>query len=325
MGTVFKIDRLPAVETPEAMYLGMTPREGQMRQGPLTVAALGADPPERSTHFHLSWLSLEGDRVFTSKFVPSPEEERAIWERAKVLDTRSLTQVRGEGIDHALVWEGLGDFQTYAPSKELSYREHLPQGDAEVQLRRLIDDSVNVLSDLEVNQKRIDEGLPPFNILWPWGEGTRARLPNLSLRRGAPATVESASLRLQGLTRLAGYTHVQRGTVGAGLNTKFSKVAKRCLGRDLTLALLDPSGLTLEEKEWWLREFDREFISPLLDDVLKQKSQLTVLCPNGEQFGLGVSSSPSAERELPFDERAFEEKGIQTRSLNEAVDQGLVL
>ena len=50
MGDLVKLQPLPDVDTREALYLGMRPDEGQLRQGPLTVSTLGADPPGRSTH-----------------------------------------------------------------------------------------------------------------------------------------------------------------------------------------------------------------------------------------------------------------------------------
>src|SRR5579884_4134492 len=62
-GTLFKLAPPPFIETPEALWLGLRPEEAQMRQGPLTVSALGADPPERSTHFHLSLMSFDGERA----------------------------------------------------------------------------------------------------------------------------------------------------------------------------------------------------------------------------------------------------------------------
>jgi 2,3-bisphosphoglycerate-independent phosphoglycerate mutase len=328
LGTVFKIDPMPPLQTPEALYLGMRPNEAQMAQGPLTVSALGADPPERSTHFHLSLLSLDDETVTKPAYVPTADEERDIWTVAKRLDTRSLTLLQGERLDHALVWEGLGDFETHSGENgPLTLREHLPQGDAEGPLRRLIDDSVNLLNELELNHKRIDEGLPPFNIFWPWGHGRRVSVPNLALRRGEPAVVESGSMRLQGLTRLAGYSHVDRASVGKGMKTRFTDIAKRCLKRDLTIVVVEGAAELrelnrLEELEWLAREMEKELLAPLLEDVIKEKSRLTLLAP-GQTQGLGITSAARSERPLPFDERTLEEKGVPIKSLPESVEASM--
>src|SRR4051812_26415208 len=99
LGRLFKLQSMPPVETPEALYLGLNPDQGQLRQGPLTVSALGADPPERSTHFHLSLMSLEDGVARIPKVEIAPEEQREIMSLAKKLNTKSLTVVEGEGLD----------------------------------------------------------------------------------------------------------------------------------------------------------------------------------------------------------------------------------
>src|SRR5579864_8245995 len=104
LGRLFRVTALPLVETPEALYLGMRPEEGQLRQGPLTVAALGADPPDRSTHFHLSLMSFDDGIARLPKVDIASEEQQKVIELTKKLNTKTLTIVEGEGLDHGLVW-----------------------------------------------------------------------------------------------------------------------------------------------------------------------------------------------------------------------------
>ena len=108
------------------------------------------------------------------------------------------------------------------------------------------------------------------------------------------------------------------------MKTKFSKVAQRCLTRELTLVLIE--GATnlrelgrLEELEWFAKEMDRELLGPLLDDAIKLKSVVSVLAPS-DTAALGMSSASRSDRQLPFDERALEEKGVAILSLSEAVE-----
>jgi hypothetical protein len=113
-GEPFRISPIGALETPEALYLGLDPGEAQMPQGPLTVAALGAEPPEGSTHFHVSLASLQDGSLAPAELSPTPEELRQILELAPKLNTKKLTFVSGEELDHALVWEGRGDMLTFS-------------------------------------------------------------------------------------------------------------------------------------------------------------------------------------------------------------------
>jgi len=342
-GSLSKVAEIPGTETPEAMLLGMSQNLVRLNQGPLTVSALGFDPPEKSTHFHLSLMAFQDGVAARPTLMAKPEEVELILNAAKRLDTKVLTVLKGEGFDHALVWEALGDMGTASVTEVDGklLRENLPQGDGESILRRFIDDSINLLSDLELNERRLDEGLPPFNLLWPWGQGIRTSVPNLALRRGEPATVESASLRLAGLTRLTGYKHENRAVVGRGLSTRLRAIADRATKRPLTIVYLDVAELLRrenkpEELDWFIREVDRELIQPLLEDHLKTPSRLTFMAPapfalqgNGDMIPSAVGLSVSVETGhihqniYPFDERSLEEKSIPARDLWTLVEQGI--
>jgi hypothetical protein len=335
VGSVFKVAAPPRIETPEALYLGMRPNEAQMRQGPLTVAALGADPPERSTHFHLSLMSFEDGVVRRSAYLPTLEELDKLMEQAERLNTPKLTQVRGEGVDHALVWEARGDLGTTsaADADGKPLKAVFPEGDGEKLLRRLIDDSVNLLSDMELNQRRVDEGLGPINLLWPWGHGERRPVPNLLLRRGEQAVVESNSLRLAGLTRLSGYRHEDRRLVGEGVKTRLGPLAARALSRTLSIVVIDAfaelrSQGKEEEIHWLARELDRELLKPWIEAAVKDPTRLTLLAPSVEGgVGLGLVATPQSpgSNVYPFDERSLDERLVPTRDLWQEVESGVTL
>jgi 2,3-bisphosphoglycerate-independent phosphoglycerate mutase len=318
LGVMKRLTTLPPMETPEAVWLGMKPEEGQMRQGPLTVSALAHDPPDRSTHFHVSLLGvLDGIAVEPPIIIPE-EDLRLILEQAKRLNSKSLTFLEGENLDHALVWEDLGDLHTL-PAKDLigqAIKPNLPEGDAEKELRRFIDDSVNLLNELELNKRRVDQGIAPLNLLWPWGDGRRKAVPNLLLKRGSRAHVESNSMRMAGLTRLVGYRHGDRHKFGKGTSTKLDKLAEIALAKDASIIVIDaPQDLRaanlLEELHWFTKELDTRLLKPVFDSVLKQKSRLAIIA-TGQAGGLALQfeTGMATQNVYPFDERALEEKGL---------------
>jgi hypothetical protein len=331
LGEVFRVVQPPVVETPEALWLGLPPAEGQLRQGPLTVAALGADPPERSAHFHLSLLALE-DGVVRNPHLEAPEEEvRVLMEAAERLNTSRLTIVRGESRDHGLVWEGREEFATRRPEESdgKPILECLPEGDDERPLRRFIDDSVNLLSELELNARRMDEGLLPFNLLWPWGEGRREPVPNLLFRRGERAHVLSPLLRLEGLTRLVGYRHGDRRAFGRMLNVRLEHLRDQAAEDDVTLSVIPTFGQIPpgreEERDWFSRELDARLVAPLTELALREPMRLTILAPSsaGPGLGLCVEHGAAGGGRLPFDERALEERTVRGTDLWLAVEAGL--
>jgi len=188
---------------------------------------------------------------------------------------------------------------------------------------------VNLLDALELNGERRDEELPPLNLLWPWGQGRRTAVPNLFLRRGERAVIESGSMRLQGLTRLASLSHGNRSAFGSGVNTRLALLAERCLQRDLTLALMDaPESLRalgqMEELEWFAKQIDEKLLPPLIDDVARSDSRLTILAPSAAGIGLGVTLDRKVHQNShPFDERALDEAVLPTVDVWQAVDRAL--
>jgi hypothetical protein len=324
-GRLFIISPMPAVETPEALFLGMRPEEGQMRQGPLTIAALGADPPDRSTHFHLSLASLQDGSI------SFPEESIDPFDVARVLDmvqTRTLIPVIGAGTDHGLVWEGLGDLGTTAPDRNnpIQMSGSLPEGDNEIALRRLIDDSVNILMESEANRRREELELPPLNILWPWGNGVRPSVPNLMLRHGERAIVESPSRRLFGLTRLAGYRHEPIELFGKRSEPGLQGLSNRAFSRPLSIIAFDPAAYPEDEEKsaWFLRELDRLLASSVAEATQERAVRFTLLAPSSSTgLGFQFETRLSQQNDYPFDERSLEERKLPTLSLHEAVTQGL--
>jgi hypothetical protein len=342
-GTIVKLASLPRIETPEALYLGMVPTEAQMRQGPLTVSALGADPPERSTHFHVSLMSCEDGIARNPGYLPTSAELDIIWTAAKRLNTPQLTLVKGEALDHGLVWEAFGDLGTTTAAEvaDKNIAGHLPEGDGDRPLRRLIDDSVNLLAGLHLNERRLEEGLPPLDLLWPWGHGVRLPVPRLILRRGEPATVESSSLRLAGLTRLTGYRHEDRARFGQGLSIRFNDIARRALARNVSVIVIEAfrdlraaksADERAEEFAWLARELDARLLAPIAESLAGaaarvEPMRLAFLAPStdGDKRGLGldVRSDARSDNPFPFDERALDERLVPTYDLASRVDDAL--
>lgn len=309
--TVTKLSPIGRVPAPEALALGFRPPEGQMAAGPLTVAALGFDPPARSLHFHLSLGSLEGDTLVEGAPEPSDDEIRVIAQQIVRLNTKTLTVLPGMGCEHGLVWEELGDLGTtpYLEAVGKPMRSVLPESDGETKLRRLIEDSVDLLDSLEFNQRRVSEGIAPLNLLWPWGHGQRRPVANLALRRGEPGHVETSSLRMRGLARLAGYS---ASPVSSILET--SIVWWEAPGQ------LRRSG-DLEKLDWTVRTWERERLLPLLEDPI----QLVLATPRGDGPGLALAfdSTRTTVGRFPFDERTLDEKTATTFDLADLVDRTL--
>lgn len=334
-GEVFRLRSDPGALVPEAAWLGLDPAEVQMPVGPLTVAGLRADPPERSVEFRAEWLSVDDEGILeASPPGPSPQEAQAIHAQVARLETPRLRWVPGAERIHGLVWlEGAPDHVTFAPSDAAGrlLAAHLPLGDQDWVLRRWIDDSVNLLNELEVNQRRRDEGKPPLNVVWPWGGGWRQTLPNLMLRRGNPGRVATRSLTTAGLARLVGYRVQDRELLGNGFNWDPRTVARDLasapdafvdldfLDRSRAAGRLDPAARTLHEA-----------VDPLLEgwavpaENAVVELAILVLSREGDTgLGLFWSSERPGSTSWPFDERVMDDSRVAEHSVWRWVDHWL--
>jgi len=202
-------------------------------------------------------------------------------------------------------------------------------------LRRFIDDSVNILMDASFNRIRVEEGRAPLLVLWPWGQGLRYPLPNLAIRRGGPAMVQSESYRMAGLTRLVGYRHGDRKRYRSGLNLDLPAMAKSPPGSLPSLQVISaPADLRakdrMEELEWFADRFEREYLGPIWEWVGDREAagetvSLTIASPANSYEGLALSyvTKSVPGRPLPFDERVFDERGVPRRNLHELIDAAL--
>lgn len=326
LGSISRLNPLTATGLTEATWLGIPDDLVKMNHGPLVIASLGVDPPNRSLQFAVTPCSLgENEVVQPLGFELSQQDFDEIWKAIKRLDTAFFTSVKGTGDSNGLVWEGKGDFVTtgYRQALGKPYSEVKPDGDSDA-LRQWIEDSVNVLNELELNHRRIDEGLAPVNLMWPWGEGRRASVPNLALRRGAPAKVFTDSLRLGGLSRLAGY----RPAPGFGKGTSFqwTAFAQAVVKEKVAISFLEhPSNFRdrdqLEELHWWVHHFDRVTLPILLDSIARKELDLLIVL-TGPGFGLSIKAPSPDGQGYEISEDLFDSK-LPRQTTFETIDRFL--
>lgn len=331
-GETYRVKAGPS-HVPEAEWLGIG-REIELSEGVLAVSAFGADPPERSVHFCLSLMSTDGKCATQPSFLMPAELLREIWNEALRLETSRLILVKGFNLHHGLVWEdGSSELQCLEPMEveDRGLLQSLPKGDGENMLRRFIDDSINLLSDLEANRVRQEEGLEPVNLLWPWGPGFRPQMPNLTVERGMSVQVESPSPRLKGLCRLVGYRHGDPWSTGTGTNLKLESIASSLQRVPSGLAVVPSIGEFRtkekhEEASWLGREILGRLVEPLLreENDLPLRLLLIATRPDGEGLAIDFRSDAIREqRDIPFSAEALEEKSLPRVELSGLIAEAL--
>ena len=334
-GVVRKVEPLGSPVTPEWAYLGQDPSRYPVEGGPLLISAMRVDPPERSVHFQMSLLAVEDGRVRIEPEPPSAAEARVIAAQVERLAGGGLTPLWWHGLDHGLVWEsGSLDLAVTSPedASGAEVAKVLPEGDGESLLRRFIDDSVNLLSELELNRIRIEEGKTPLNLLWPWGFGFRPSVPNLALRRGEIRRIESTSWRTQGLARLAGEYHGDRNGLVKGVHPDWSAWRERLTEGGSTVMIVDELAEMrragrLDELEYTVGAWAAAFLDDLAIEQDRAPRRISIIAPGPDgNPGLSLSIDPAqglASGSIPFDERAFDDRRMANWRIWEAVEAGL--
>ena len=316
----FRLEPEEAFETAILGHSGIV-----LDQGPLTVAALGWNPPERSVQFHLSLLTLSGDFVGLQVPKPSVDEFKVIEQQLMRLNTKSLTILMGDGLDHAMVCDKRIDLRTTSPSIASVQGKHLslPEGDAENEFRRFVDDSVNLLAEQEFNIRRMDQGISPINLCWPWGQGERPRVSNRAIELGFPWKVLARSFALRGLAKLSG---LRPQKLPEWESIDFAKLARDIQSDPRTLIIIDIPVVPGddEEREAFLNRIANLgtlLIDPLLEWRRDSKGQLVFVATERVNEGIvGYCTKENERVHFPFDERSLVERKVQDLSLTSLLD-----
>ena len=285
-------------------------------QGPLTVAALGINPPDRSLHFHVSLLSTSGDTISSLSEPPSAIESMAIRKALAKLSTKNLTVLIGEGADHALVSDRLMEIRTSKPTeaKTNGLEASMPIGEGDTELRRFIDDSINLLAEEEFNARRIDLGVLPINLAWPWGQGERPRVANRALALGYPWIIRANSFALRGLAKLSGFRPEK-------LPQNFLETLSLIKQEASSLTLLELGGFK-EDRERVVSDVATQFLAPLFQWQLDSRAGLVVVA-TGQREGLAAFFAKPNERDnFPFDKRSIFENRVERFALQDLLELG---
>lgn len=326
VGETFRLAPIGASFEAEVVGLGL---DYEIASGPLVVAGFDWQPPNRSVHFEMNLLSVNEEGIVESVDQVTDEEARILSAEFAQLETKKLFPRWGEQTTHGLVWED-GSIDLGCATATEAHGHHwearLPEGDGELILRTLIDDSLNLLDGLELNQRRFDEGKPKANLLWPHSFGFRPELPNLPLRRGEIATILSDDVRLEGIARLVGYRHRERTIFRQGVHVSGKALRGMCVSDGMEILVDRGLGGMLvsnrgEEARYAVEKFD-EGIWERIAIGLRDGEMVSgaILCPRFADVGLGlIFGSGVTGNSVPFDSRAWDDRRLRNLRFSEVM------
>lgn len=327
-------DMYPGSDAANMALLGYDPREHYTGRGAVEAAALEIPMAATDVAFRCSLVSTDGERLtdYSAGHISTEDARPLIELAARKLGTPRVHLFPGVSYRHVLLWnEGPVDVLALAPHEHMgrALDEILPRGDGESTLRRFIWDSLDLLDGQPINRRRVGEGLPPANLLWPWGQGRAPRLPAFASRHGLTGAVVAGVDVVRGLARLAGLEVVRVPGATGYLDTDYAgkgRAALAALHRHpfvmVHVEAPDEAGHSgsIDEKIKAIESVDRDVLGTLLhglkhlDDfrALVVPDHATPVSTRGHHIGpvpyLLFDSRRGPTGRVAFDERALHER-----------------
>ncbi len=229
----------PASDVGNLAILGYDPKEYYCGRGPLEAANLGIELKEGEVAFRCNLITADGDRLadYTAGFITTDEAGRLIKHLAENLQADGVQFYPGVKYRHLAVFrdpsaaEGLLKTVCSPPHDIAGWKisDHWPKGPEAKRLTGMMESSRELLAGHEVNQVRVDLKENPANMIWLWGQGTKARIPTYQERWGLTGVVISAVDLVKGAGKLAGLEVVNVPGATGYYDTDYEGKAKAAL------------------------------------------------------------------------------------------------
>jgi 2,3-bisphosphoglycerate-independent phosphoglycerate mutase len=198
--------------------LGYDPREFHTGRGPLEAASIGIKLDEHDIAFRCNLITeRNGILVDYSAGHIGTDEARELLKSIKDAceKPKEIKFYLGVGYRHLLVLKGNRHSNRIIcipphdalnkPISEILPREMDQKGANTARtLKRLIMFSKDILSNHPINRKRIEKGVNPANMIWPWGHGIKPKFQPLYDLYGVKGAVISAVDIVNGIGVFAG-------------------------------------------------------------------------------------------------------------------------
>lgn len=328
-------DMYPGSDAANMALLGYDPTRYYTGRGPIEASAMEIPMEAKDVAFRCSLISTDGETLldYSAGHISTEEAKPLIALANQKLGTQSIRLFPGVSYRHILRWSnGPVEVKTHPPHECMGklIKEILPVGEGETAIRQFMDDSLNLLNDIEFNRKRRDAGKPPANMFWLWSPGRVPQLPTFQKKYGMTGAVISAVDVVRGLGRLTGLEIVSVPGATGYFDTNYvgkAKHAVQALHRHnfvwVHVESPDEAGHagSIEEKIRAIERFDKEVVGTILAEM-KGFDDFRILCAPDHQTpvstrGHAVGAVPFLLYDsskvlrkggmLPYDERALHE------------------
>jgi 2,3-bisphosphoglycerate-independent phosphoglycerate mutase len=285
---------------------GYDPLKYHTGRAPLEAAAQGIELGPDDWAVRCNFVTVEGGRMksFTAGQIANADGRRLIellqrsacgdehWKFYTGVSYRNLLLYRSR--------DGKAPFKsdTYTvPPHDITDQpiaDHLPLGSGACDLREMMERSVPLLAESDVNRERVARGELPATQIWLWGQGRRPALVPFLERFGARGAVITAVDLLRGIGRLLGWDVVEVPGATGYTDTDYAAKGHYAIetlksGADFVVVHVEATDEAsheghADEKVRALENIDRHIVGPLHDHLKSQGEYRIIVCPDHPTF-----------------------------------------
>ncbi len=190
--------------------LGYDPVKYYTGRSPIEALGIGLQLADEDTVFRCNFVTLSDNEPFESKIMVDYSAGKVSNAEAyELLDcinaklgNEKINFHRGVSYRHIMTWKDINYDYTMIPPHDIANQgitNYLPQGKYANEVLAMMKQSYDILSNHEVNKKRIAKGLNPANCIWLWGEGKKPDFNTFQERYGLTGSVITAVPLIKGL------------------------------------------------------------------------------------------------------------------------------
>ena len=304
----------PASDVANLSILGYNPRKYYTGRGPLEAANIGIDMKDDEVAFRCNLVTVSEDRIvdYSAGHISNEEARSVIDELNARMATDNIRFYAGVSYRHLVIFKckdkeelkGLVKLKCTPPHDIIGrkMKGHLPKKGTHAEVvKKLMDESREILKDHEVNRVRLDLKENPANMIWLWGQGTRPSMPKFSERFKVEGSIISAVDLIKGIGRTIGLRVVDVPGATGYYDTNYSGKAEYALeslkDRDFVFVHVeapDEAGHNgdLREKIASIEKFDKFVVGGVLERFKssKQEFRIVVLSDHATPLSLRTHS-----------------------------------
>ncbi|MBU0638223.1 MAG: 2,3-bisphosphoglycerate-independent phosphoglycerate mutase [Planctomycetes bacterium] len=276
--------------------LGYDPREYPAGAGALEALArrLRFGPQDQVFRCNLVTITDGCMRDITAGHIGTPEAQPLIADLNAAFEGEQLRLHACGSYRNLLVWRDVGllpKLRTTPPLEILDQpiRKHMPRGRGAAALCSLIQLSLNLLAEHDVNIVRRDLGENPASALWPHGHGPLPVLPDFHRRYGLRGALVAALDVLRGIGRLIAWDVLNvpgaTGLLDTDYSAKGRAAASALSDHDLVCVHVQAPAEAGQQgsaanKVRSLEAIDREVVAPVLRRLEEEASWRILVMPS---------------------------------------------